>query len=195
MTRHMRSLGTFACLIIAAHAAACSKPEPPKKVVLDTAAESEDEDVTCAAGEKTRGQAFVVLELDSAAAQAGRLNISIAQQDSTLPVHARLQSSTGAAECDGNLSVVRFKVRGPQSYLGLSVRAGTKFLGVNARRSSNDPYQSGAMLNARAYATEDNAEELVWGDKLPGNMDNQRGRIRETYVEPDRTRRQPRGLP
>jgi len=188
--RHMRSLGTFACLLITA----CSKPEPPKKVVLATA-EAEDGDVTCAAGERARGQAFVTVELDSAAAAAGRLNISITQQDSSLPVHGRLQSSTGAAECDGNLAVVAFKVRGPQSYLGLSVRAGTKFLGVQARRSSNDPYQQGTTLDARAFPTESNAHELVWGDKVPGNMDNQRGRIRETYVEPDRTRRQPRGLP
>jgi len=197
--RHFRSVAAIALPLSFLAAIACSKTEPPRKIVLDSATVAQagepEEDVSCVPQrDKQHGQAFVIVHLDSAAARANRININIVAQDSTLPVHARLQSSTGSAECDGNLAKVEFNVRGEQTYLGLTVRAGTKFLGVNARRLSDEPYR-GEMLGARAYATEDISEELVWGDAAPGNMDNQRGRMRETYPEQDRTRRQPRGLP
>ncbi|HMC54594.1 MAG TPA: hypothetical protein VKH19_05440 [Gemmatimonadaceae bacterium] len=195
MMRHFRSIAALPLSLLAA--TACTKNEPPRKVVLDsvTQAGEPEEDVSCVrTRDRQSGQAFVIVHLDSAAASASRININFVEQDSTLPVHARLQGSTGAAECDGNVSLVEFKVVGAQSYLGLSVRAGTKFVAVNAMRISHDPY-GGVMLNGRAYATDDLSDELVWGDAAPGDIDNQRGRMRETYPEQDRTRRQPRGLP
>jgi hypothetical protein len=196
MIRHFGSL-TAALLAALALAGACRKTEPPRKVVLDTASEADQEDVSCVTDQnRNRGQAFVVVHLDSAAARAGRIVVNIVKQDSTLPVRARLQSSTGAAECQGNPAMVEFKVVGEQTYLGLTVRAGTQFLAVNARRLSNDDrFQSGEMLNARAFSTDATSEEIAWGDKLPGDLDNPRDGIRQTYPQQDRTKRQPRGLP
>jgi hypothetical protein len=174
MMRHIRSL---AGLTMSLALAACGKDELPKKVTIDTLVAAKDtEDVTCKAGtSETGGQAFVVIIMDSAAARSGRLQINVVKQDSTLPVRARLQTTTGAAECDGKPALVDFTVRGAQSYLSLTLRAGTTFFAVNAKRLERDE-----MLNARAYSTDDIREEMVWGDNTPSAMDNQRGRIRST---------------
>jgi hypothetical protein len=174
------------CLV----AAGCQKEAPRKPIQLDTAA-SEAEDVTCVPARfETNGQAFVVVRLDSAAAAANRLLINIVKQDSTLPIHARLQASTGAAECDGMKSAVEFTVRGAQSYLGLVVRAGTTFLAVNAKRVHPDQ-----MINGRAFTTDDTNEELVWGAATPGALDNQPGQRQSTPAPPPYREPPPRRVP
>src|SRR4051812_18676236 len=95
MMRHFRSI---AALLSVLAATACSKNEPPRKVVLDsvTQAGEPEEDVSCVrTRDRQSGQAFVIVHLDSAAASASRININFVEQDSTLPVRARLQGSTG----------------------------------------------------------------------------------------------------
>lgn len=186
----MRVLSAILTLLVLA--AACSKREPPRKIVLDTAAaEEEDGDVTCKASSvETGGQAFVIIRLDSAALRnAHRLQLNFVKQDSALPIHARLQATTGGAECDGNKSAVEFTVRGEQNYLALMARAGTTFAGINVKRLEVDQ-----MINARAYTTDNTREELVWGDAIPGAMDNRPGRVQSTpapppYREPIRAQR------
>lgn len=140
---------------------ACRQQERPHKVLLDTTMPAPASDVTCTPQHyETNGQAFVVVKLDSAAARAGRLQLNFVKQDSTIPIDTRLQASTGAAACHGARNGVEFIVRGEQTYLALLLRAGTTFAAVNVKR-----LEKNEMLNARAYATDDSAQEIVWGDR------------------------------
>ena len=156
MNRRLLILG------VAALSAACSSEEKTKaNDTSGASAESAAVDLENPGCDSVRNytpsDAFVTVSLDSAAAEANRLLISVIK-DEGQPFRAKLLATTGSAECRTGTKYVAFRVREPQSYLSIVIHTTTDHVGVSVKRME----RNAGSLAMRAFGSDGTQQELVW---------------------------------
>jgi hypothetical protein len=101
--------------------------------------------------------AFITVSLDSAAAAANRLLISVIKTEGQ-PFRAKLLATTGQTECQTGAKYIAFRVREPQSFLSVVIYTSTEYVGVAVRRLE----RNAGELSSRAFGSDGSQQELVW---------------------------------